>query len=179
MSVNNALNKADNIGKLDIKGILNPDSIPNAKDADFSGSLEMTNNFIAKFWKGWWKSEVRNQAETTYGGVTLDPNKKYSVCDKPLTKTMGTKSFNWHKETYYTTNPSAKPHFNMHRTACKVEGVHRASWDGTIRDKDGFIVVACNGPRFGTKVMTSLWPWKIYDRWWMKSSNHYDIFTSR
>jgi len=180
MSLNNAQNKVDDIGKLDIESMVNPDSIPTEK-ADLSGSLMMANNFDVWFWKGWWwKSEVKNQNEKVvdYGNgvkVTLDPHKKYSVCDKPLTKTMGTKVFNWHKETYYTTKQ-----FNMKKTASPVPGVHIATWwDGTVRDKDGYIVVACNGPKFGTVVKTSLWPWKVYDRWWMKSSNHYDIFTNR
>jgi len=185
MSLNNAQNKVDDTGKLDIESMVNPDSIPTEK-ADLSGSLMMANNFDVWFWKGWWwKSEVKNQNEKVvdYGNgvkVTLDPHKKYSVCDNPLTNTMGTKVFNWHKETYYTSNPNVRHHFNIHKTACPVPGVHIATWwDGTVRDKDGYIVVAAHKDiKFGTVVKTSLWPWKVYDRWKM-GINHYDIFTNR
>jgi hypothetical protein len=44
MSSNDALNKAYNVGKLDIEGIVNPDSIP-TEAVDLSGSLKITNNF--------------------------------------------------------------------------------------------------------------------------------------
>ena len=115
----------------------------------------------------------------TFRWVALHKHEKYKVCDKPLTKEMGTKTFEWHKETYYTSNPNARPHFNIHKTACPVPGVHIAKWDGTVRDKDGYIVLACNGFKFGHVIMTSLWPGKVYDRWWMKRKDHIDIFTNR
>ena len=118
-----------------------------------------------------------------YRWVVLDPYKKYNVCANPLAKSMGSKTFEWHVETYYTANPKARPHFNIHKTASPVPGVHIAEikqwWDGTVRDKDGYIVLACNGFKFGTIIMTSLWPGKVYDRWWMKRKNHIDIFTNR
>jgi hypothetical protein len=117
-----------------------------------------------------------------YRWVVLDPYKKYNVCANPLAKSMGSKTFEWHVETYYTANPKARPHFNIHKTASPVPGVHIAEikqwWDGTVRDKDGYIVIACNGKKFGDIVMTSRWPWKVYDRWKM-GINHYDIFTNR
>jgi hypothetical protein len=37
-----------------------------------------------------------------------------------------------------------------------VPGVHIAKSDGTVRDKDGYIVLACNDLKFGDVVMTSL-----------------------
>lgn len=42
--------------------------------------------------------------------------------------------------------------------------------DGTVRDGDGYIVVAAplNTYPKGTKIMTTLWPGKVYDTWWMK-----------
>ena len=138
-------------------------------EADFSGEL-----------KGL-ESEIMNPTEKkTYRWVTLDPHKKYNVCDNPLTKEMGTRRFEWHKETYYTSNKKAKIHFDIHKTAQHVPGVHIAWWDGTVRDEYGYIVLACNGKNFGDIVMTSRWPWKVYDRWWKKMKNdHIDIFTNR
>ena len=125
---------------------------------------------------------ITNQPEVevkTFQWVILDKHKEYEVCDNPLTKNMGVKTFDWHKETYYTSNPKARPHFNIHKTARPVPGVHIAEWDGTVRDEDGYIVLACNGLNFGDTIMTSRWPWKVYDRWWMKKNNHIDIFTNR
>ena len=132
-------------------------------------------------------SNVYNHGEQPekkmYRWVVLDPYKKYNVCANPLAKSMGSKTFEWHVETYYTANPRAKRRFNIHKTAHPVPGVHIAEikqwWDGTVRDKDGYIVLACNGFKFGHVIMTSLWPWKVYDRWWMKDKNHIDIFTNR
>ena len=137
-------------------------------EADFSGELKDL------------ESEIMNQAEKkTYRWVMLDPDKEYKVCDNPLTKEMGTKVFEWHKETYYTSNKKVKPHFDINKTAHPVPGVHIAWWDGTVRDEYGYIVIACNGKKFGDIVMTSRWPWKVYDRWWMKRKDHVDIFTNR
>jgi hypothetical protein len=143
----------------------------------------MTHDFNVQLWKGWWwKSEVKNQNEKVvdYDGVkvTLDPYKEYNVCKDPLTATKGTIRYDWHKETYYTCNPKVRPHFDINKTAHKVESPHTAA-DGTVRDKDGYIVVAAHKDiKFGTVVKTSLWPWKVYDRWKM-GINHYDIFTNR
>ena len=122
----------------------------------------------------------RNQPEKkTYKWVVLDPEKKYNVCEDPFTKEMGSKTFEWHIETYYSANPRTRPHFDIHKTARPVPGVHIAKSDGTVRDKDGYIVLACNDLKFGDVVMTSLWPGKVYDRWWMRRKNHIDIFTNR
>jgi hypothetical protein len=57
--------------------------------------------------------------------------------------------------------------------------------DGTVRDKDWYIVIASplveKGkydpyPK-GTKVMTTLWPWKVYDKWWM-TWKWFDIYVN-
>jgi hypothetical protein len=45
MSLNNALNKALNVGDLNIEGIVNPDTIPNAEDVHLSRSRKMTHDF--------------------------------------------------------------------------------------------------------------------------------------
>ena len=147
--------------------------------ADFSEELKDLKSEIVDAKPETTHENSINVQPETYKWVKLDPHKEYNVCDNPLTKGMGTKMFNWNKETYYTSNPKARPHFNIHRTAHPVPGVHIAKWDGTVRDKEGYIVLACNGLKFGSTVMTSLWPWKVYDRWWMKRKNHIDIFTNR
>ena len=40
--------------------------------------------------------------------------------------------------------------------------------DGTVRDKDWYIVVAANYIPKWSQIMTTLWPGKVYDTWWMK-----------
>lgn len=49
--------------------------------------------------------------------------------------------------------------------------------DGTIRDKDWYIVVAANYIPKWSKIMTTLWPGKVYDTWWMKGK-HIDIYVN-
>jgi hypothetical protein len=80
-----------------------------------------------------------------------------SVCDNPLTPSMGVKYFNGHRETWYSQRV-------LPGTGLKIPGRHVAS-DGTIRDADNYIVLASDlsyAPR-GTIIMTSLGPGKVYD----------------
>jgi hypothetical protein len=65
-----------------------------------------------------------------------------------------------HKETFYS--QKVLPWW-----ALKIPWRHVAA-DGTIRDKDWYICVAANYiPKWST-IMTTLWPGKVYDTWWMK-----------
>ena len=67
-----------------------------------------------------------------------------------------------HKKTYYSQKKLPWKWLN-------IPGRH-VEKDGTVRDWDGYIVVAAPKkiyPR-GTRIMTSLWPGKVYDSWWMK-----------
>lgn len=88
----------------------------------------------------------------------------------------GTNKNQWvHIETYYSQR-------KRKWWALEIPWRHVAD-DGTIRDKDWYIVIA--SPKVpteqtdpypkGTKVMTTLWPWKVYDKWEMKW-DWFDIF---
>lgn len=93
----------------------------------------------------------------TFEGVQLQYSAKYNVCDYPMTATKGVVYFNGHRETYYSQRV-------LPGGGLKIPGRHVAD-DGTIRDEDGYIVVAADLsylPRYST-VMTSLGPAKVYD----------------
>lgn len=80
-----------------------------------------------------------------------------TVCDNPLTPSMGVKYFNGHRETWYSQRV-------LPGNGLNIPGRHVAS-DGTIRDKDGYIVLASDlsyAPR-GTIIQTSLGLGKVYD----------------
>lgn len=51
--------------------------------------------------------------------------------------------------------------------------------DWTIRDMNWYIVIAANLKKYPrwTLVMTTLWPWRVYDTWKLKE-NHIDVFTN-
>ena len=90
-------------------------------------------------------------------GVTLSYSGRYNVSDTPLTSTKGVVRFNGHKETYYSQKI-------LPGTGLNIPGRHVAD-DGTVRDGDGYIVVASDLsylPRYST-VLTSLGPGKVYD----------------
>lgn len=85
-----------------------------------------------------------------------------------------------HIETYYSEK-------KLSWTWLNIPWRHVAN-DGTIRDKDGYICVASRDPKYfkgreidkypmGSRVMTTLWPWKVYDRWAMWP-DIIDIYTS-
>ena len=106
-------------------------------------------------------------------GTELKYSDAYNVSDNPLTRQKGVVYYNGHKETYY----SQKVLDGKGLTALNNNGRHVAS-DGTIRDKDGYIAVACNGLPMGATVMTSLGPGKVYDRGDMKDPSHIDIYVN-
>lgn len=90
-------------------------------------------------------------------GVKLLYSRRYNVTSNPLTRSMGRKFFNGHSETYYSENV-------LPGCGLKIPGRHVAD-DGTIRDKDGYIVVATNfnfRAKYST-FLTSLGPAKVYD----------------
>lgn len=94
----------------------------------------------------------------SYNGVELQYSARYNVCKTPLTKKAGVKWYNGHKETFY----SQKVLPGRGLTALNNNGRHVAD-DGTIRDQDGYIAVACNYLPQGSRIMTSLGPGKVYD----------------
>ena len=134
--------------------------------------------------------EYQPSTPTSFCWIELDPNAAYKVpglwedWNKKLTKKGWVWKLetivehNWqllrnswkHKETYYseTVLPGGW---------LKIPGRHVAE-DGTIRDKDGYIVVAADlkyAPR-DSLVMTTLGPGKVYDTWvrWA----HFDIYVN-
>lgn len=93
----------------------------------------------------------------TFNGVVLCYSRAYHVSKTVLTKSMGVLRYNGHRETYYSQRV-------LPGGGLRIPGRHVAN-DGTVRDKDGYIVVAAN-PRFysrGSKLMISLGPAKVYD----------------
>lgn len=79
-----------------------------------------------------------------------------------------------HKETFYSQKVLPWTWLEKY---CGLTWRHTAE-DWTVRDGDWYIVVACNYlPRFST-IMTTLWPWKVYDTWEM-TGNHIDIYVDR
>ena len=95
----------------------------------------------------------------TIGGQTIELlyNGRYSVCNNPLTASMGVKHFNGHRETWYSQKV-------LPGGGLKIPGRHVAD-DGTVRDGEGYIVVASDLSYLsrGSVVLTSLGPGKVYD----------------
>lgn len=98
------------------------------------------------------------QAKPTYEGIELQYSAVYNVSSSRLTKSKGTTYYNGHKETYY----SQKVLSGKGLKALNNNGRHVAD-DGTVRDGDGYIAVACNYLSKGSRIMTSLGPGKVYD----------------
>ena len=90
-------------------------------------------------------------------GVQLQYSAAYNVSSNPLTRYKGVVSFNGHRETYYSQR--ILPGYGLN-----IPGRHVAD-DGTVRDGDGYIVVASNLSYMGryTILLTSLGPAKVYD----------------
>lgn len=80
---------------------------------------------------------------------------KYNIPSGGLTPSKGRIWFNGHTETYYSQKVLPGGGLN-------IPGRHIAS-DGTIRDGDGYIVLASDDYPKGTVVQTSLGPGKVYD----------------
>lgn len=94
----------------------------------------------------------------TYEGVELAYSSAYNISSARLTKNKGVTYYNGHKETYYSQR--VLPGKGL--KALNNNGRHVAD-DGTIRDGDGYIAVACNYLPKGSEIMTSLGPGKVYD----------------
>ena len=79
----------------------------------------------------------------------------YVIPSDGLTPAKGRIWFNGHSETYYSQKV-------LPGGGLAIPGRHIAS-DGTIRDKDNYIVVASDDYPKGTVVQTSLGAGKVYD----------------
>lgn len=101
-----------------------------------------------------------------------------------------------HYETYYTDkNPNFKTNNierrirsilnkdrerqNLPKIPANQKVIQRAA-DDTLRDINWYIIVAANLTTYprGTLIMTTLWPWRVYDTWRL-ASHHIDIYTHR
>ena len=116
-----------------------------------------------------------------------------------MTRNGETKKMN-HYETYYTDRDvfsNGQTKFPVSNIEWRIRSVLNADrerkWldkipqnqkvrnygaDWTIRDMNWYIVVAANlntYPRW-TLIMTTLWPWRVYDTWKL-AANHIDVFT--
>ena len=92
-----------------------------------------------------------------YGNIKLEYSALYTNSYDRLTPSRGAMYYNGHKETYYS--QQVLPGY-----ALNIPGRHVAD-DGTVRDGDGYIVVAAN-PSYmgrGATIITSLGPAKVYD----------------
>ena len=104
------------------------------------------------------QEEAAKQASASTGNNTSgssSSNGKYNIPSGGLTPSKGRIWFNGHTETYYSQKVLPGAGLN-------IPGRHIAS-DGTIRDKDGYIVLASDDYPKGTVVETSLGVGKVYD----------------
>ena len=104
------------------------------------------------------QEEAAKQASASTGNNTSGSssnNGKYNIPSGGLTPSKGRIWFNGHTETYYSQKVLPGAGLN-------IPGRHIAS-DGTIRDKDGYIVLASDDYPKGTVVETSLGAGKVYD----------------
>lgn len=106
----------------------------------------------------------------TFDNIELKYDEVYNVTDDYLTKSKGVVYYNGHKETWYSENVLSGNRLN-------IPGRHVAS-DGTIRDIDGYIVVAAASDYMskGTTLMTTLGPAKVYDT--ARDFGNIDIYTN-
>lgn len=103
-------------------------------------------------------AETTKAVETTASSNSeLKYDEPYYVCDNPLNAPMGVKYYNGHRETWYSQKV-------LPGGGLRIPGRHVAQ-DGTIRDGDGYIVVASDLSYLsrGSIVQTSLGPGKVYD----------------
>ena len=103
------------------------------------------------------RKRLKKILANSYCGVILQYDKAYSITTNKLTYSSGVCYYNGHRETFYS--QCVLPGGGL-----SIPGRHVAN-DGTIRDKDGYIVVAAN-PSFysrGSRLMISLGPAKVYD----------------
>ena len=103
------------------------------------------------------RKRLKRLLANSYCGVILQYDKAYNITTNKLTQSCGVCYYNGHRETYYSQRV-------LPGGGLRIPGRHVAD-DGTIRDKDGYIVVAAN-PGFysrGSRLMISLGPAKVYD----------------
>ncbi len=101
--------------------------------------------------------KIRYATVGSFGDIALQYSGLYNVSNNPLSQSKGALYFNGHKETYYSQRV-------LPGNSLAIPGRHVAE-DGTVRDAEGYICVAADYSylSYGTVVMTSLGPGKVYD----------------
>lgn len=109
-------------------------------------------------------------SETPKGGsqAAIDAANTYP---NGLSKREGARYVNGHKETYYSETVLPGPGL----TALNNNGRH-VDQNGIIRDKDGYVAVACDDYPMGTVIETSWGKGKVYDR--VGNSGIVDIYVN-
>lgn len=115
--------------------------------------------WASEFW-----SMIIIQQTVSSGGTLIVTN----TGGPRLTKSAGRVTFNGHTETWYSQKVLPGGGLN-------IPGRHVAP-DGTIRDKDNYICVACDDLPKGALVMTSLGMGKVYDKG--SGKNNVDIYVN-
>ena len=158
------------------------------ENIEFSKNSEMIE--IDEDLEGLKNNVDKNPMEKDFWWVTLNRTKKYEVpwvkeserltknkwvvyYDKSLVITKDWRSWiDSHKETFYSQK-------RMPWKTLNIPWRHVAE-DGTVRDGEWYIVLAAPlkiYPR-GTRIMTTLWPGKVYDTWWMRGK-WIDLYVNR
>lgn len=161
-----------------LNSVLNPiKQVPNTE----AGAKQAADIFVRKFeipanvdlrsqqrqqWASeFWKLIVIQQTTSSSSNV-LSAN---GSSTQKLTRSAGRITFNGHQETWYSQKVLPGGGLN-------IPGRHVAS-DGTIRDKDNYIVVASDSLPKGSTVLTSLGMGKVYDTG-VGNSYTIDIYTN-
>ena len=100
-------------------------------------------------------SGSNSSSNSNSGSNSGNNHGNYVIPSGGLTPSKGRIWFNGHSETYYSQKV-------LPGGGLAIPGRHIAS-DGTIRDKDNYIVVASDDYPKGTVVQTSLGAGKVYD----------------
>ena len=103
------------------------------------------------------ETTTNSTTEPTNSSTELKYSEAYNVSSNPLTASKGVVYYNGHRETWYSQKV-------LPGNGLNIPGRHVAD-DGTIRDGDGYIVVASDLSyrSRGSVVQTSLGPGKVYD----------------
>lgn len=133
--------------------------------------------------------EGTEKLRRTWHACATNPTYKNALV---MTQSGGTRR-ETHRETYYTTRSFPVSNIewrirsvlnkdrerNWQKEIPQNQKVRNVGVDWTIRDMNWYIVIAAskNYP-FGTLIMTTLWPGRVYDRWGKVHGNHIDVYTN-
>ena len=125
----------------------------------------------------------------TWHACATNPTYKNALV---MTQSGGTRR-ETHRETYYTTRSFPVSNIEW-RIRSVLNDDRKRKWlnelpknqkiryvgrDWTIRDMNWYIIIAAAKKYpFGTLIMTTLWPGRVYDRWGKVHGNHIDVYTN-